>query len=200
MINKLGIGDKVAAAMKQHSWGSEGLITFGKYSAVLRDKDGNIKWKDEFPNTVMTAGKNHMLDNYLAGSAFTQVGPYLGLVSSVGYSAISAADTMASHAGWAEAGNGTNYPNWSTPASNARGSVSWSAASGGVKALSSSVSFTFATNGGTLKGAFMVLGASAVATNNSTAGTLFSAGLFTGGDRVVAISDTLSVSYSLTLT
>jgi hypothetical protein len=48
-----------------------------------------------------------------------------------------------------------------------------------------------------VKGAFLVLGSGAVTTNNSTAGTLFSAGTFTGGDKVVATGDTLTVTYTL---
>ncbi|WP_342617222.1 hypothetical protein [Rhodoferax sp. GW822-FHT02A01] len=36
-------------------------------------------------NVVTTAGKNSMLDNFLAGSAFTQTGPYMGLISSVSW-------------------------------------------------------------------------------------------------------------------
>ena len=158
------------------------------------------KWRDTIHNVVTTVGKNHMLDNYLAGSSFTQVGPYLGLISSVGYAAGPVAgDTMSSHTGWAEAGNGTNYPLWSTPASNARATAAWSAASAGAKALSAALQFTIATTGGTVKGAFLVLGSGAVATNNSTAGTLFSAGTFTGGDKIVSPPDILSVSWSLAI-
>jgi hypothetical protein len=178
----------------------EAMEACGRYIVECVAPDGTVKWRDEIDNLVTTAGKNHMLDNYIAGSGFTQVGPYLGLISSVGYGAGPAAgDTMSSHAGWVEAGNGTNYPLWSTPASNARGTCAWSAASAGVKALSSAISFTIATTGGTVKGCFLVLGASAVATNNSTAGTLFSAGTFTGGDKVVAVADTLNVSWQLSL-
>lgn len=187
----------MAAAVACALAGVEQMEVCGVYTAQCFDADGNLKWEDTFPNLVTTAGKNHLLDNYIAGSGFTQVGPYLGLISSVGYTTGPAAgDTMASHGGWAEAGNGTNYPNWSTPASNARATPTWAAASAGSKAANS-VSFTIATNGGTVKGAFLVLGASAVATNNSTAGTLFSAGTFTGGDKVVAIGDTLTVTYTL---
>ena len=97
---------------------------------------------------------------------------------------------------WVEAGNGSNYPNWSTPASNARASMSFASASGRAKALSSAAQFIIATNGGTVKGCFVVFGTGAVSTNNNTSGVLYSAGVFSGGDKVVGIGDTLQVSYS----
>jgi hypothetical protein len=151
-----------------------------------------LVWEDTFSNLVTTVGKNHMLDNYIAGSSFTQVGPHMGLISSVSYSAIVAADTMASHAGWTEAGS-TNAPTFA-----ARLTPSWSAASAGSKAASTAVSFTM-TGAGTLKGAFLVLHTGAVTTLMSTAGTLFSEGLFSGGDQVVANGNVVQVSYSLGL-
>lgn len=152
-----------------------------------------VRYEEDFDNLVTTVGKNHMLDNYLAGSAFTQVGPYMGLISSVSYTTGPAAgDTMASHGGWTEAGS-TNAPTFA-----ARIAPSWSAASGGSKAASSAVSFTM-TGAGTLKGAFIVLGAGAVTTLMSTAGTLFSAGLFSGGDQVVSNGNVVQVSWSLGL-
>lgn len=150
-------------------------------------------WVEEFHNLVTTAGKNHMLDNYIAGSAFTQVGPFMGLISSVSYAAgPNIADTMASHGGWLEAGS-TNAPTFA-----ARIAPSWSAASAGSKAASTAVSFTM-TGAGTLKGAFLVLGTGAVVTLMSTAGTLFSAGTFGGGDQVVSSGNVVQVSYSLGL-
>ena len=45
-----------------------------------------------------------------------------------------------------------------------------------------------------------VTGSGAVSTHDSTAGTLYSAGLFSGGDKVVGSGDTLQVSYSTSLT
>jgi len=163
-------------------------------------RDGVEIWRDSINNVVTTVGKNAMLDAALAGSSYTVTGPYIGLISSVGYTSVPVVgDTMASHSTWNEAGNGSNFPNWSTPASNARATAAWAAASGGAKALSSNASFVIATNGGTVKGCFMVFGSGAVATNNNTSGVLLSAGLFTGGDKVVAVADTLNVSYSLAM-
>ena len=74
----------------------------------------------------------------------------------------------------------------------------FSAAAAGAKALSTALGFTF-TGSGTVKGLFIATGAGAVATVDNTAGTLLSAGLFTGGDKVVASTDVINVSYSLSL-
>jgi hypothetical protein len=165
----------------------------GYYIAECYGPDGELKWRDLFANTVVTVGKNQMLDAALAGAAYTVTGPYLGLISSVSYSAISAADTMTSHAGWLEAG-ATNAPTYTSP----RKTAAWSAASAGSKALSSALSFAM-TGTGTLKGGFLVYGSGAVSTIDNTAGTLFSAGLFTGGDRATLNGDTVQVSYSVGL-
>jgi hypothetical protein len=195
-LNPIAVAD--ATVIRPGGLAEQSLI-HGRFEAWCV-RDGVELWREAFDNVVTTVGKNHMLDNYLAGSAFTQVGPFLGLISSVGYAAGPvAADTMTSHAGWAEAGNGTNYPLWSTPASNARATAAWAAATAGAKALSAALAFVIATTGGTVKGAFMVLGSGAVATNNSTAGTLFSAGTFTGSDKIVSVGDTLNVSWNLSL-
>jgi hypothetical protein len=148
------------------------------------------QWTDTVINTVTTAGKNYLLDNGLAGSGYTAAF-YLGLISSVSYSAISAADTMSSHAGWLEAGN-ANVPIYSQ---SARPTAAWSAASSGSKVFSSALAFTIATTGGTVKGCFLTT----VSTKDGTTGTLYSAGLFSGGDKVVAVADTLNVTYTASL-
>lgn len=176
----------------------EAMETHGRYHVVCHDADGNLKWEDDIENVVCTEGKNFALDQILGGTAF--VAAYLGLISSVSWSAVAAGDTMAQIAGtngWREAGT-TNAPQWTTPASGARGTPSFSAASGGVKSTSAAVTFSISTSG-TIKGCFVVIGTGAVATNLSTAGKLLSAGTFTGGDKVVGNGDTLSVTYSLTL-
>jgi hypothetical protein len=100
---------------------------------------------------------------------------------------------MASHSGWTEAG-GANAPTYTAP----RKTCVWSAASAGSKALSASLSFAI-TGAGTIKGCFVVYGTGALATIDNTAGVLYSAGLFSGGDKTVGSGDTLNVSYSTSL-
>lgn len=165
----------------------------GRYVVECRDKDGNLKWSDVIENVVTTVGKNAALDAFLAGSGYTVTGPYMGLISSTSFSAVAAADTMSSHGGWLEAGN-ANTPTYS----GTRKTAAWSAASGGSKALSAALSFTF-TGSGTVKGCFIVFGSGAVNTIDNTSGVLYSAGLFSGGDRAVVSTDVLNVSYTASL-
>lgn len=169
----------------------EQMDAHGVYEVECRDADGNLKWRDKIENVVCNEGKNFALDQILGGTAF--VACFMGLISSVSYSGVPVVgDTMASHATWTEAG-GANAPTFAN-----RGTPAFSAASGGSKQTSSATSFTM-TGAGTLKGCFIVIGTGAVNTVGSTAGRLLSAGLFSGGDKVVASTDVVNVTYTLSM-
>jgi hypothetical protein len=193
MQDKLNAQAVVDAAVIRPGGISEQAQARGFFTAICYDKDGNEKWRDTIENVVTTVGKNLALDTYLAGSSYTVTGPYMGLISSTSFSAVAAADTMASHSGWLEAGL-ANAPTYSGN----RKTAVWSSASAGSKALSAALSFAI-TGSGTVKGAFIVYGSGAVNTIDNTAGTLYSAGLFTGGDKTVANGDTVNVSYTTSL-
>lgn len=147
------------------------------------------KWNDRAVNLVTTVGKNLGLDTILAGSSYTAAW-FVGLISNTSYTAVAVGDTMASHSGWLEAGiaNAPTYSQGTRPA------PSWSAASAGSKSTSAALTFSI-TSTGTVKGCFL----NTVSTKDGTTGTLYSAGLFTGGDKVLANGDTLSVTYTATL-
>jgi len=165
----------------------------GRYEVECIGADGKLKWRDTIENVVATVGKNLALDTFLAGSTYTVTGPFMGLISSTSYSAVAAGDTMGSHSGWLEAG-GTNAPTYTGN----RKTAVWSAAASGSKALSAALSFAI-TGTGTVKGAFLCYGSGAVNTKDSGAGTLWSAGTFSTGDKAVVNGDTLNVNYSTSL-
>jgi hypothetical protein len=165
----------------------------GRYELECIGADGKLKWRETIDNVVQTVGKNLMLDTAFAGAAYTVVGPFMGLISSTSYSAVAAGDTMASHAGWLEAG-GANAPTYTGN----RQTAVWSAATAGGKALSAALSFAI-TGTGTVKGAFLVFGTGALATKDNTGGVLWSAGTFSTGDKAVVNGDTLNVNYSTSL-
>lgn len=189
---KANPNDKVLAVLSAGHGLDEFLRAKGRYEFVCRDKFGNVLWEETIDNVVCTIGKNVMLDAALAGSAYTVVGPFMGLISSTSWSAVAAADTMASHAGWLEAGL-ANAPTYTAP----RKTAAWSAASAGAKALSAALTFSF-TGSGTVQGAFMTYGTGALSTIDNTAGTLLSASAF-GTPQPVVSTNVLSVSYSLSL-
>src|SRR3972149_6726473 len=151
MEEKLDAKDMIGGSIIKDTVANETAKASGKFFVQCFDKDGKLKWEDTIENVVTTVGKNLALDTYLAGSGYTVTGPFMGLISSVGYGAGPVVgDTMASHSGWVEAGFSTNYPLYTTP----RKTCVWSSASSGSKALSAALSFSIITTGGTVKGCF----------------------------------------------
>ena len=196
-------GDFSNASLIKHADFYEKIGMDGFYIAKCYDKDGNLKWEDIIDNQVVQAGKILMLDTLLAGSSYTTVGPFMGLVNAT--PTFSATDTFASHAGW------TENQNYTYGGSAVRATVSFSAATGNnngtagsnivTKATSAAVTFTFTGAGGTIAGCFIITGTGATnAFTNTTVGTLYSAGSFTGGNKTVAATDQLNVTYSTTAT
>ena len=175
---------------------AEGFYIFECYGA-----DGKLKWRDHIENTVVTEGKNAALTHFLKGSSYTAA-QVLGLIESTGYSAISATNTAANitAAGGGSPTNGWNEAQSSTLA--ARGTPSFGTASAGALATSSAVSCSIIGTA-TIKGAFLLCrstaGTAPATTVGGTAGALYSAGLFSGGDRSVINGDTLNVTYTASL-
>lgn len=189
---KLHANGALAGSVSGSGGQNEIAEAHGRYKVECFDAQGNLKWDDEFENIVTTVGKNLALDTFLTGSAYTVVGPYLGLINGSASSAV-IGDTMASHAAWLEVG-ATNAPTYTAP----RKTLAWSAASAGSKATSAAASFAI-TSAGTVGGCFLVFGSGALSTIDNTGGTLYSAGAFTGGSKTVANGDTLNVTYTASL-
>jgi hypothetical protein len=190
-MDLINFSDGATAALVTASDVAERVGLTGTYEVECYGPDGALRWRERIDNLVVTVGKNYILESGLQAAALTTVGPFMGLISSVGYTAIDPTDTMASHAGWTEAG-ATNAPTYTAP----RKTALFSAAAAGVKALSSALSFAI-TSSGTIKGVFITTGTGATSAIGATGGTLLSAALLAGGDKVVGSGDTVNVSWSL---
>jgi len=198
MQNELAsCGDNAVATLQANVAIPEGMGIAGYYHVECRDKDGNLKWEEEFPNLVVAVGKQLMLDTLLKGSSYTVVGPFLGLIGNS--TTFAAADTMASHT-W------TEFVNYTVSGSAVRGTaVFGSSTSSGTTpsnvttSTATAITYTITGAGGTVGGCFLVTGTSASATFGSTTGTLYSAGAF-GTAKATTAGDTVSVTYSTTAT
>ena len=65
---------------------------------VCYDKDGNLKWEDDFDNLVVNEGLNDLLQNQFNGSSYSAT----WFVALKATGTVCATDTMATHSSWAE--------------------------------------------------------------------------------------------------
>jgi hypothetical protein len=179
--------DVVTAASIMRPAGADSARAGGVYTVTCVGADGKEKWSDTFHNLVVNQGLQDMNTKYFSGSSYTAAW-YLGLVTGPGSgTTFAAADTLASHAGWTE---NTAYTG------NRKAVTFGTATTADPSVISNSASpsaFTMNADAQTIAGAFLCN----VATG--TSGVLFSAGDFTGGDKVVDSGDTLNVTYSFSL-
>jgi len=193
-------GDNAVATLQANASTKESIGIEGHYHVECRDKDGNLKWVEDFENQVDQGGKIFMLSQLLQTS-ISLVGPYLGLVSGSS-NTFSPLDTMTSHAGW------TEFTNYTVSGSAVRGTAVFGTPTGNgsstsgsnvVTATASAITYTITGAGGTVGGCFLVTGSGASATQSNTGGTLYSAGAF-GTAKATTAGDTVSVTYSTTAT
>lgn len=202
MTNELSnFGDHAVATLQANASGVEQLGIHGHYHVVCHDKDGNLKWEDEFPNLVVAAGKQLMLDTLLRTSGtYTTVGPFLGLTNQ-SLTPV-ATDTMTTLV----TTNAAEFTNYTVGGSAVRGTATFAASSSAgatpsnvTTATASSITYLITGAGGTVYGCFLVTGTGAVDTQSSTAGTLYSEGNFSTS-KVTTAGDTVTVTYSTTAT
>jgi hypothetical protein len=193
-------GDYAVATLQANAGTNETLGVEGQYHVVCRDKDGNLKWEETVPNLVVAVGKQLMLDTLLKGSAYTVVGPFLGLTKVSLTPA--ATDTMTTLV----TTNAAEFINYTVGGSAVRGTaVFGSATSSGstpsnvTTSTAAAITYTITGAGGTVYGCFLVTGSGASSTQGSTAGTLYSEGNFSTA-KVTTAGDTVSVTYSTTAT
>jgi hypothetical protein len=181
-IAKSTMGETVQAGVGKPSQEQEHVGFGGVFTVTCFDADGNQKWEANFHNLVVNQGLQDLNTKYFKGSAYTAAW-YLGLVTGPGSgTTFAATDTLASKA-WTE---DTNY-------SGNRKLVTFGTATTADPSVidnSASPAVFNINNTTTVAGAFLASVAS------GTSGILFSAGDFTGGDKVVSSGDTLNVTYT----
>jgi hypothetical protein len=193
MESKARSTDKVSGAIERFSGFGEGAVGGGTFIFEARDKDGNLKWRDEAKNLTTNQGRQDMNAKYFLGSSYTAAW-FIGLVNNTPTPSYAVADTMASHAGWVEttdySGTDRATATFGTATTADPSVISNSVASGGTVA-------TFGITGTvTIDGAFLT----ATQDNSTNTGVLFSVAAFESpGDRSVVNGDTLNVTYQFSL-
>ena len=196
-----GYGDSAIVTLNTGARANETLGIEGFYRVECRDKDGNLKWEESFPNLVNEVGKELMFNTLLRTSGtYTTNGPFLGLISGASPTFGTGTDTQTSHAGW------TEFTNYTVGGSAVRGTAVFSAATSTgstptnvTTCTASAITYTITGGGGTIGGCFLVTGSGASATQSNTGGVLYSAGAFSVA-KVTTAGDTVAVTYSTTAT
>lgn len=154
----------------------------GRFVADLV-RNGKVIGTFKGHNDVTTAGKNHILETQFSGGTPVTTW-YIGLINDDPTPVLLAADTLASHTGWAELTPGTDYTG---------NRLAWveASASAGSKGTTSATAFPMLTTK-TVHGILI----SSVA--SGTSGTLWATGAFDSPIDVIN-GDTLNVSYVVDL-
>lgn len=185
MREQAGAGDVAVSAAVRRALTADAMKAAGCFEIVCRDKNGKEKWRDIARNLVVNAGLDYLLDAGLSGAA-PITSWFLGLAD--GTPTPAAGDTMASHAGWTEV---TAYDEAARQA--------WSEAGVSAQSITNSASpavFTVSANGTTIGGLFLT----SVNTKGGSTGTLYSVAAFSAGDKLLDDNDTLTVTYTTSLT
>ena len=193
MESKARSTDKVSGAIERFSGFGEGAAGGGTFIFEARDKDGNLKWRDEAKNLTTNVGRQDMNAKYFSGTTYTAAW-FIGLVNNSPTPSYAVGDTMASHAGWVEttdySGTDRATATFGTATTADPSVIANTVASGGTVA-----SFSI-TGTVTIDGAFLT----ATEDNSTNTGVLFSVAAFESpGDRSVVNGDTLNVTYQFSL-
>jgi hypothetical protein len=186
-LEKAKTADSVTAGMVAKTGFGESAKGGGVYHVECLDKDGNLKWEADMTNLVVNTGLQDMNNKYFKGSTYT-ASFFLGLVAGpASGTTYAAADTLASHAGWAEF---TDY-------SGSRKAVTFGTP---TTAAPSVIDSTGSPSSFAITGTAVIAGAFICTVASGTSGILFSEADFgSPGDRSVVSGDTLNVSYTFSL-
>lgn len=155
---------------------------YGPPLRIARVVEDNIR----FPNGATTQGLNHSLDVTFRAQTATATW-YVGIINNSAFSAVSAADTAASHAGWTE---------WTGYDESVRQTWSPAAAAAGSVANSSAMTFTNNTGSSvTIRGVAVW----SISTKGATTGILWATAIESSG-RTLSNTQAFQVIYQVDFT
>jgi hypothetical protein len=176
--------DKFDAVMSTTGGENDMVQGGGVFTVTCHNADGSLKWEDDFHNLVPSQGLQYMSASFFNAVGYTTA-LYFGLITGPGSgTTFAAGDTLASHAGWSE-----------SVLVGSRKAITFGTPTTATPSVTIGTAAVFTvTSAATIAGAFV--------TNASTgtSGVLFAEGDFTGGDKSVTTGDTLSVTYTFSLT
>jgi len=156
--------------------------TFRPPIKIVRIVEDNIP----YPNGATTQGLNHALDVTFRAQSATAVW-YVGIINNSAFSAVAAADTAASHAGWTE---------WTGYDESVR--QTWSPAAASAGSVANSSAMTFTNNSGssvTIRGVAVW----SVSTKGSSTGILWATAIESSG-RTLSNTQAFQVIYQVDFT
>lgn len=156
------------------------LALRGKFT-VQHYREGKLLETYEFPNGIVDEGLEHCLDITFGGGSQETLW-YIGLIDNSGFSALAAANTMSSHAGWTEL---TAYDEAARQ--------QWTLGAASSRSVTNSTTVDFTMNAtDAVYGIFIV----SDNTRGGSSGTLWSTAAFTSVVHVVS-ADVLKITYTL---
>ena len=181
MLEPLRMSDRAHANVSRARGLTQDFRPAGKFVIEHFDANGNLKGKYDVPNGIVDVGLNHILETeFRSGAQITTW--YIGLIDNSPSPTLAAADTMGSHAGWAES---TAYDEATRP--------TWSPGAAASRQITNGTTVDFTMNAtATIKGIFITSNN----TKGGTTGTLWSTAAF-GSTVSVADNDVLKVTYTL---
>lgn len=180
---ELDVFNKISGKTRKYRGLANGLNLQGFYPAIEHWRDGRLLDVYQLHNDITNEGKNTILDvMFHDGTQIASTSWYIGLISNSGYSALAAADTMASHSGWTEF---TGYSQSTR--------VAWGPGAASGQSTTNATPATFDINAtGTLKGIFVTSNS----TKSGTTGKLWATGLF-AADVPVSNGDQMKITYTV---
>lgn len=159
------------------------MLTFKDPVVMNHFRQGKLIGSYLTHNDITNVGKNYIFNvMFNDGTQIANSSWFIGLISLASYSALAAADTMSSHAGWIEF---TSYSQTNR--------VAWGSGTATTQSTTNASPATFdITGSGTVKGVFITSNS----TKSGTTGTLWATALF-GADVPVTNGDQLKITYTV---